>query len=305
MVPGLSTKQSKSEKNVRRYRAALVAAEAELKHKQRYIAAGTALAVLLVSFIAIGVQGGRAKIDASVSTANASISDGVRVGNQQAPVVLDVYEDFQCPICKQLETTLGKDLATKVKATSVRVNYHIMSFLDRVSNGNKYSSRAANAGYCASDVSPDAFVKFHDILFGKDSTGAEVQPAEGSRGRADADLIRYGKDAGITSADFSTCVTAGKHADLVTGVTDAASKKGVNGTPTVFVNGTRIEGHNGGAVTSADVMSAITAKLAVSKSTVAPAPTPSTSPSSTAVPPATGSGRGTKPSTPTPSGTKK
>jgi protein-disulfide isomerase len=289
MVPGLSVKQAKSDKNVRRYRAAMAAAETELKHKQRYIAAGTSLAVLLVSLIAIGVQGGRAKIDATVNTTNATIGNGVMVGNQQAPVTVDLYEDFQCPICKDLEATLGKQLAPQVKATAVKVNYHIMSFLDRVSNGNRYSSRSANAGYCASDVSPDAFVKFHDLLYGKDSTGAEMQPAENSNGRGDSDLIRYGKEAGITSADFSTCVTSQKHADLVSGVTEAASKRAVTGTPTVFINDTRIEGHNGGTLTAADVMSAIAAQLKVTKSTAAPSPTPSTTPSSTAVPPATGS----------------
>jgi protein-disulfide isomerase len=304
-VPGLSSKQSKSEKNVRRYKAALAAAEVELKHKQRYVALGTALTVLLVSFVAIGVQGGRAKLDpAAINTANASIDTGVRVGNQQAPVLVDLYEDFQCPICQQLETTLGSQLAAKVNATSVKVNYHVMSILDRASNGNRYSSRAANAGYCAADASPAVFQKFHDILFGKDATGAVVQPAEGSKGRTDTDLIRYGKEAGVTSADFSTCVTSNQHADLVSGVTEAASKAGVNSTPTVFIQGSRIEGHNGGALTAADVMSTIAAELKVAKSTAAPSPTPSVTPSSSAAPPANGEGTTTKPATPKPSTSK-
>ena len=300
MVPGLSVKQAKSEKNVRRYRAAIAAAETELKHKQRYIAAGTSVAVVLVSLIAIGVQGGRAKIDSSVNTAHATIDSGVMVGNQQAPVTVDLYEDFQCPICKDLEANLGKQLAPEVKATAVKVNYHIISILDRVSNGNRYASRAANAGYCAADVSTDAFVKFHDLLFGKDAAGVQVQPAENSNGRGDADLIRYGKEAGITSADFSTCVTSQKHAALVSGVTDAASKRGVTGTPTVFINDTRIEGHNGGPLTAADVMGTIAATLKVTKSTAAPSPTPGATSSSAAVPPPTTKPASTKPkATPT------
>jgi len=287
MVPELSVKQARSEKNIRRYRAARAAAEVELRHKQRYVAAGTSVAVVLISLIAIGVQGGRAKIDsATVDTANATVQHGVMAGNQQAPVVVDLYEDFQCPICKDLEATLAKALAPYVTATSVHVNYHIMSFLDSASNGTKYSSRAANAGYCASDTSPEAFVKFHDLLFGKDAAGQVVQPAEGSNGRGDADLIRYGKEAGITSADFSTCVTSDQHKELVLGVTDAASKLGVTGTPTVFVAGKKLTGQNGGVVTSDQVVAAIKAALKSAKSTVAPPPTPSAS--STAEAPATG-----------------
>jgi protein-disulfide isomerase len=300
MVPGLSAKQAKSEKNVRRYRAAIAAAENELKHKQRYIAAGTSVAVVLVSLIAIGVQGGRAKIDTSVNTANATIDNGVMVGNQQAPVTVDLYEDLQCPICKNLEADLGKQLAPLVKSTAIKVNYHVISILDRFSNGNRYSSRAGDAGYCAADVSTDAFVKFHDLLFGKDAAGVQVQPAENSNGRGDSDLIRYGKESGITSADFSTCVTSQKHAALVSGVTDAASKRGVTGTPTVFINGTRIEGHNGGPLTAADVIGTINATLKVTKSTAAPSPTPSATSSSAVVPPPTTKPPSTKPkATPT------
>lgn len=277
-VPGLTSKQAKSEKNVRRYRAAMAAAEVELKHKQRYVAAGTAVAVALVTLIAIGVQGNRAKISPTADTANATASNGVQVGNGQAPVSVDLYEDLQCPICNALEQSgLTKDLDAKIKATNIKVNYHIMSFLDSSSNGNRYSSRAANAAYCAADQSPDAFGKFHDIAYGKTSDGKNNQPAEGSHGLPDSTLIAWGKQAGITSADFSTCVTSEQHKDLVAGVTEDASKRGVNGTPTVFVQGKEVKGTGGNAVTVAQVDAAIAAALASAKSTAAPSPTPSTS----------------------------
>lgn len=297
LVPELTPKQRKSEKNVRRYRAAVAAAETELRYKQRYIAAGTLVVLLLVTFIGAGVQSGRAKIDSDTDTTNASAATGVRVGNQQAPVLVDVYEDFQCPICNELEQSgLGTDLAAKIKATNIKVNYHVMSFLDSLSNGNKYSSRAANAGYCASDESPDAFAKFHDILFGKTS-GANNQPAEGSKGKPDSQLISWGKDAGITSAAFSTCVTSNQHKDLVAAVTEAASKRGVNGTPTVFVAGKRV-GSEGDTVTVAKVDAAISAALASAKSTAAPSPT--ATPSSSASPSGATSGSTSKPASSSP-----
>lgn len=277
-VPGLSSKQAKSEKNVRRYRAALAAAEVELRHKQRYVAAGTAVAVVLVTLIAIGVQGNRAKISPTADTANATASNGVQVGNGQAPVSVDLYEDLQCPICNNLEQSgLTKDLEAKIKATNIKVNYHVMSFLDASSNGNRYSSRAANAAYCAADQSPAAFGKFHDIAYGKTADGKNNQPAESSHGVPDSTLIDWGKQAGITSADFSTCVTSEQHKDLVAGVTEDASKRGVNGTPTVFVQGKEVKGTGGNAVTVPQVDAAIAAALASAKSTVAPSPTPSSS----------------------------
>jgi protein-disulfide isomerase/uncharacterized membrane protein YphA (DoxX/SURF4 family) len=294
-VPGLSTKQAKSEKNVRRYRAAMAAAEVELKHKQRYVAAGTAVAVVLVTLIAIGVQDNRAKISPTADTANATATNGVQVGNGQAPVSVDLYEDLQCPICNNLEQSgLTTDLDAKIKATSIKVNYHVMSFLDSSSNGNRYSSRAANAAYCAADQSPAAFGKFHDIAYGKNADGKNNQPAEGSNGLPDSTLIAWGKQAGITSADFSTCVTSEQHKDLVAGVTEDASKRGVNGTPTVFVQGKQVKGTGGNVVTVAQVDAAISAALAAAKSTAAPSPTPSSSAPATgrtAPPPASSSAK--------------
>jgi protein-disulfide isomerase/uncharacterized membrane protein YphA (DoxX/SURF4 family) len=279
-VPELTPKQRRLEKNVRRYRAAVAAAEAELRYKQRYIAAGAAAVVLLVTLIGGGVQGSRAKISSDTDIPNATSATGVRVGNQQAPVLVDVYEDFQCPICNNLEQGgLATDLAAKVKATTIKVNYHVMSFLDSLSEGNKYSSRAANAGYCAADQSTEAFAKFHDILYGKNASGQNNQPAEHSKGRPDSQLIAWGKEAGITSATFSTCVTSNQHKNLVAGVTEAASKRGVNGTPTVFVAGSRVGGSGDSVVTVAQIDSAISAALAKAKSTAAPSPT--ASPSST------------------------
>lgn len=284
MVPGLTPKQARSEKNVRRYRAAVAAAEVELRHKQRYIGVGTAVVVVLVSFIAIGVQSGRAKISPTANSTNATTALGVTVGNAQAPVTVDVYEDLQCPICNQLEQSgLTKDFDAKVKATNIKVNYHVMSFLDSSSNGNRYSSRAANAAYCASDQSPAAFQKFHDIAYGQ-TNGKNNQPAEGSNGLPDSTLIGWGKQAGITSADFSTCVTSDQHKDLVAGVTDAASKKGVNGTPTVFVDGKEVKGTGQNVVTLAQIDAAISSALASAKSTAAPS---SSAPASSAAAPTT------------------
>ncbi|HEX2904801.1 MAG TPA: MauE/DoxX family redox-associated membrane protein [Jatrophihabitans sp.] len=281
-VPGLTSKQAKNEKNVRRYRAAVAAAEVELKHKQRYIGAGTAVVVVLIGLISIGVQSGRAKVSPTADAANATTKLGVTVGNPKAPVTVDVYEDMQCPICNNLEQSgLTKDFDAKIKATTIKVNYHVMSFLDASSNGNKYSSRAANAAYCASDQSPEDFQKFHDIAYGQ-TNGKNNQPAEGSNGVPDSTLIDWGKQAGITSADFSTCVTSDQHKDLVAGVTDQASKNGVNGTPTVFVQGKRVGAANS-VVTVAQIDAAISKALASAKSTAAPSSSaPASAPASSA-----------------------
>lgn len=266
-----SAKRMRSEQGQRKYNAMLEARRREAQIRTRYLTLAFALVVALVSVIGIGVQANRAKISGDLTATNASVSNGVVVGKASAPVKVDVFEDFQCPVCLQFEQTTAADIAAKVKAGQIQVRYHTMAFLDSASSGNRYSTRAANAGLCASDVNVDDFVKYHDILYGKDSSGQVVQPKEGSHGRSNTELLDYAKQAGIKSNDlttFQSCMSGELHKALVAAITDNASQRGVTGTPTVMVDGKKL-----GAVTKASFDAAV-AKAAAEAT---PTPTPSQS----------------------------
>jgi protein-disulfide isomerase len=249
---------------VQRYQAVRAARHKEVVSQERYITLTVAVVVLLTCIIGISVQKTRAKVQGSLTATNASVKSGVTVGKSTAPVVLDVYEDFQCPICLELEQAAGTDIANLIKNGTVRVNYHMLSFLDSSSNGNRYSSRAANAAICASDVSPEAFQAFHTVLYGKDSKGNNIQPAEGGNGRTDAELEAYFKKAvPKATADqitaFQTCLSSEEHAALVSAITDQASKNGVSGTPTVHINGKKWTMPSNDADVASSLVSAINA----------------------------------------------
>jgi len=161
----------------------------------------------------------------------------------------------------------------------------VMSFLDSASNGNRYSTRAANASICASDINVDTFAKLHAVLYGKDSKGEQVQPAENSSGRTDIQLVDYGKQAGIKGdqlTTYQTCVQSEQHRFMVEAITDSATKHGVFGTPTVKVNGKTVDNP-----AKASIDAAIAAAAAK-----APEPTPSasSSPSSSSSSSATATG---------------
>ena len=92
-----------------------------------------------------------------------------------------------------------------------------------------------------------------------------------------------GREGGM--AAVGDALSGAQHA-----VTDAASKKGVNGTPTVFVDNREVKGTGSDAVTTAQVNAAITTALAGAKSQAAPSPTPTATAavSGTPVPSASG-----------------
>lgn len=279
-----SAKRMRTEGGMRKYQTVLETKRREARERDRYLNSSLAIVVVLVAVIGAGVQAGRAKVAGDLTATNAGIKTGVVYGKKAAATV-DIYEDFQCPNCRTFEQSVGATLVADVKANKAQVRYHTLSFLDGSSNGNRYSSRAANAALCASDVSPEAFVKFHGILF-----SAAVQPKEGSSGRPDKDFVDYAQQIGLKPADvttFTACVQNEQHKALVQAITENASARGVNGTPTVMVNGKRVE---------ADLTLLNKAIAAADATGPPPVPSPAPKPS--------GSASATKSAAPSPSASK-
>jgi protein-disulfide isomerase len=149
-----------------------------------------------------------------------------------------VYEDFQCPVCKAFEENVGAMLTDKIDQGVVQLEYRPIAFLDRAST-TKYSSRALATAACAlDDGGPDVFHKLHDLLFAN-------QPEEGSDGLPDSKLADLAAEAGADKASVESCQEAGTFDGWVAKVTDQASKDGISGTPTYFVDGDKVTFTNG------------------------------------------------------------
>ena len=145
---------------------------------------------------------------------------------QGLPVV-DIYEDFQCPICQQFEALNGKYINSLITEKKAVVNFHALSFI------GTESVRAANAAACANDEGK--FVDYHLSLYAN-------QPAAENSGEWSSDrLISIAEVAGIKSSTFKSCVKDMKFEGWVSKVAEAGSKKGVNSTPTVYVGGKEID----------------------------------------------------------------
>lgn len=158
---------------------------------------------------------------------------GASVGTVEQPV-LDIYEDFQCPACAQFESATGPLLDEMVTASQVKVVYHPMNFLDK-NLGNDSSTRAAAAFGCAVDAG--ATQKYHDVVFAN-------QPAQEGTGYTQEQLKEFGVQAGISGAaldTFNACVDASTYLEWPTLVNQEASARGVSGTPTLYLNGEKID----------------------------------------------------------------
>ena len=165
--------------------------------------------------------------------AGASGDYGLVIGEADAPKEIVVYEDFLCPFCGQLELTVREGLDAAVEAGEVSVEYRPLGFLERIDD---YSPEAANAFAVVLDESgPEVAKAFHDLLF-------DNQPSEDGPFPDTDDLIDLAVEAGATEADVRPGIEDMAFEGWVDAANEAASKAGVNSTPTVFVDGQQVEG---------------------------------------------------------------
>jgi protein-disulfide isomerase len=152
-------------------------------------------------------------------------------GPADAPVTVDVYEDFLCPVCRRFEEQVGGTLDQLVREGTVQVRYRPIAILDRFSPDD-YSTRALNAAAVVADAAGvEAFLAFHDELFA-------AQPPEGGPGLPDEELSDLAARAGAGGTGAAEGIPDLRFAGWAARVTDQASRQGVTGTPTVLVDGT-------------------------------------------------------------------
>lgn len=154
---------------------------------------------------------------------------GSLVGEAGAPVTITEYGDFQCPVCARLHRLWSPTIDQLVQEGRARFEFVALAFLDQ---GTTESLRSAAASVCAADAGK--FLEYENVLYDNQSS------AENSGFLTNERLLTFGTDAGITDPSFATCVRGGRFDGWVRQQTDAASRRGVTGTPTVLINGRQI-----------------------------------------------------------------
>lgn len=188
---------------------------------------------------------------------------------ETSPVDVTVYVDYMCPACGNFEQQNGTMLEQYVGSGDVQLTLYPLNFLDGQSMGTKYSTRAANAFSCVVEQQPEAAFALNNRLLSKN-----VQPAEGSTGLTDDQLLENAEAAGVElTTELKQCVKDQRFAPFIDGNWKAASETGLQGlaegaqlindprvgdlqpadqpqrlrsTPTVIINGVQwVEGRDG------------------------------------------------------------
>jgi protein-disulfide isomerase len=144
------------------------------------------------------------------------------VGPVSAPVVLVLFSDFQCPYCKSFSATLKEVI--KHYGDEVRLvfrQYPLTSI-------HPFAQRAAEASLCAE--AQNRFWEMHDLLF------------QSQNALKEEDLMARAGKLGLDTNAFSACLDSVRIGSLIHEDIRAGAAAGVDGTPTLFINGRYLNG---------------------------------------------------------------
>ncbi len=148
------------------------------------------------------------------------------LGPDDAKVIIVEYASATCPHCAAFHTNVFKELKTEFIDTG-KIKFISREFpLDDL----------ALAGFMVARCVPDdKYFGMLDLIYEQQRTWA------GQNARAE--LLKMAKLAGLSEAEFNTCL---KNEELAKGILaireDGAEKFDVKATPTFYVNGKKLEG---------------------------------------------------------------
>jgi protein-disulfide isomerase len=149
------------------------------------------------------------------------VGDAPVKGPASAPITLVAWSDFQCPFCSRAVPTV-RQLEDQYKG-KIRIAFKQfpLPFHDK-------AHLAAEAALAANEQGK--FWQMHDKLF------ANQQALDR------ASLEKYAADLGLDVGKFKAALDSGKFKDKVDAEDKEGAAFGVTGTPTFFINGTRLVG---------------------------------------------------------------
>ena len=145
-----------------------------------------------------------------------------------ATPVLDIYEDFQCPVCNDFEKANGGVVQKLAAEGKVRVIYHPFTIFLGEQPQQDNSVRAWAAARC---VPASRWLLYHNLLY------ANQQPETTPGAFPVSQLLALGQKAGLTSPSFRSCVSSQRYAPEAVPLSEQIIKSGITGTPTVRLNG--------------------------------------------------------------------
>ncbi len=209
-------------------------------------------------------------------------------GNPDAKVTVVNFDDFECPFCARMHTTLMSQILPQYgdKVKIVYKDYPLLQI-------HPWAEHAAIDANCLAKESGAAYWQLADYLHANQrAISGSQQNVQASDSELDRVTLDFGKKNGADADRLQACIKTQSDVAVKASMNDG-DNLGVNATPTLFVNGERLEG----ALDADEVRAALNRQLlaagvqppAIPPTTnTNPAPTPAAKTSPAAPQPAAG-----------------
>jgi protein-disulfide isomerase len=158
-------------------------------------------------------------------------------GNPDAKVTVVNFDDFECPFCARMHSTLMTEIFPEYK-DKIKIVYKDYPLLQI----HPWAEHAANNANCLAAESGPAYWQLADYLHAnqREISGSQ-QNVQDSYTKLDQATVDFGKKNGVDVNRLQACMKAQSDGTIKASMAEG-DKLGVSATPTLFVNGERIEG---------------------------------------------------------------
>ena len=172
-------------------------------------------------------------------------------GNPNAKVTIINYDDFECPFCARMHSTLMTEILPQY-GDKIKIIYK-----DYPLSMHPWAQHAANDANCLAKESGQGYWEFADYVHANQrAISGNQKDVQHSFNELDHITMDIGKKNGADSARLQACIKA-QPDDVMKASLAEGDTIGVNATPTVFVNGERLDG----AVDVEEVKAALNQRL--------------------------------------------
>jgi protein-disulfide isomerase len=188
------------------------------------------LAVIAIFFFRSRSADAAITTSASAASVAFSLEGQPALGDPNAPVKLAMFEDFKCPACKAFEEMVWPKLEKDyINTGKVQAHFVYFQIIDA-------STDAGIAGECVYHQSEKLFWDYKTIVY----RSQEDERTNWATPEKMIDLAKtYVPD--INADDLKTCLEEKRYATDIQKDRDMGVTAGVQGTPSLFVNGKKIE----------------------------------------------------------------
>ena len=159
-------------------------------------------------------------------------------GNKDAKVTIVNYDDFECPFCARMHATMFPDVFNQYK-DKVRIIYKDYPLVEI----HPWAMHAAVDANCLAAQNDDAYWEFADYVHAHHSeiSGDNKTTLVQQFANLDQAALYQGQKRNLDQNKLQTCVKA-QNTDAVRASMHEGDQLGVNATPTMFINGLKLDG---------------------------------------------------------------